>query len=70
MTQTRSRIVSAYKNGRTYNAFAAHGERGLFEFDSLADAGMIRIECHGSENVYFEWQSDAGTIEAGYCKCL
>lgn len=70
MTSTRSRVVTATKNGKAHHALVTPGERGLFNFDSLADAGMIRILSHGEENVYFEWTSDEGFTEAGYTKCL
>ena len=70
MTQTKRRIATATKNGKQYTAMVAHGERGLFEFDSLLDAGMIRVVACGQENIYFEWTCDEGYCQAGYCKSL
>lgn len=70
MTSTRYYSVMATKSGRKMHASATPGTRGLFEFDSLADAGMVRVLSHGAENVYFEWISDEGFTESGYCKCL
>lgn len=70
-SQRRTFVTSCTKNGRKLNALIAHpGERGLFNFDSLADAGMVCVVAHGAENVYFEFKSDEGTVEAGFCKCL
>ncbi len=69
-TSTRLHNVAITKNARTYHARAKHGERGMFEFDSLADAGMVRVVSHGEENVYFEFADDNGTTQAGFVKCL
>ena len=71
MTCTRQRIATASKNNKAYYATTTAGETSpLFQFDSLSQAGIIRIVGHGSENVYFEWTDDNGFKQNGFCKCL
>lgn len=61
----RLKVTTVSVNGREFNSLGS-----LFQFDSLADAGMIEIESYGSENVYFTFTDDSGMRHAGYCKCL
>ena len=64
-------IVTTTKGGRKYNATAGSGNLPtLFRFESLADAGWIRITDVGEENVYFDWTDDDGAEHLGFCKCL
>lgn len=70
MSKSFYKIKSAYKNGKCKNSLVRPGDRGLFYFESLEDAGFVTIESYGEENVYFKWTSDDGIVESGYCKCL
>ncbi len=40
------------------------------EFESIAQAGWIRVTSIGSENLYFKYRTDEGEELPGYCKCL
>jgi hypothetical protein len=63
-------IVTASKNGREYRTRAYCTGQGVFEFETLSEAGWIHVHACGSENVYFEWKSDDGEVLQGFCKCL
>lgn len=50
-----------------------HGGEGLKAdtyFETMAEAGWVRITSIGNENLYFEFRTDEGEILLGYCKCL
>lgn len=67
---SKPRILTRHKDGKTFNAIVSDQFDPLFCFDSLLDAGMVRVTECGEENVYFEWKADEGTFHQGYCKCL
>ena len=40
-------------------------------FETMAEAGWVRIVSIGNENLYFDFRTDEGEIlTGGYCKCL
>ena len=40
-------------------------------FETMAEAGWVRITSIGNENLYFDFRTDEGEIlSGGYCKCL
>lgn len=43
---------------------------GMFQFETMTDAGWVKIESCGSENLYFKFKDDQGNEHDGYCKCL
>lgn len=53
-----SGIAIPFRNGTAY------------QFQTIADAGWIKITDIGDENLYFKFKSDCGQELDGYCKCL
>ena len=58
-------IHTVSKNGKPVRSTG-----DVYAFDSLTDAGAVRVTGCGQENVYFEWTCDLGHTRNGYCKCL
>jgi hypothetical protein len=69
-------MIVAKKNGRMVYSVVVSGKwyhttiETPFEFESLADAGWIRVTHCGDENCYFDFKDDGGEEHTGYCKCF
>jgi hypothetical protein len=63
-TKTREIFIGGKRNLYTAGKFDA------VSFELISDAGWIQITSIGSENIYFNFTTDAGEVLPGYCKCL
>lgn len=66
----KSKARSVQVSGKAF-VFVREVGGEYVRFETMAEAGWVRITSVGNENLYFDFRTDEGEVlSGGYCKCL